>query len=172
MKNYDTKSKFRQIMVCSILLLYGLSTFAQEYSAIEDVDILEEQKTVLMRDYPHIFTGVEIKDVRKINSKHSKVFYENGNQQYEAVVNSDRKDMLLVATCRVISEKEMPEVVMDAFKNSKYENWDIIETFEVTTPDSGLFYRIDVSKNNTMNEKEEIKSIFYTHLGQYRKPPY
>lgn len=156
----------------AILFLTHCIGFAQEGSVIKDVDILEKQKTVLMEDYPHVFTEVEIKDVQKINSRHSKVIYEKGNQQYEAVVNSGRKDMLLVATSRVMNEKEMPNIVMDVFKSSKYKNWNIEKTFEVTTPYSSAFYRIDVSKKNKAQKKKKTKSIFYTHLGQYKKPPY
>jgi len=155
-----------------MIFFNGLGAFAQEYSVIKYVDVLEKQKIVLKKEYPHVFAEVEIKDVQKINSKQSKVFYEKGNQQYEVVVNSGRKDLLLVATSRVINEKEMPNIVMDAFKSSKYKNWNIEKTFEVTTPYSSLLYRIDVSKKTTGKEKNKIKSLFYSHLGQYKKPPY
>ncbi len=172
MKNYKMTIKLKHFIVYTMFFLYGLSAFAQEHSTIKDVDILEKQKIVLMKDYPHIFTGVEIKDVQKINSKHSKVIYENDNQQYEAVVNSDRKDMLIVATSRVINEKEMPSIVMDAFQSSEYKNWNIEKTFEVTAPNSNLFYRIDVSEKKSGDEKDKIESLFYTHMGAYKKPPY
>ncbi len=171
MKKYKMTFKFKHLMVSSMLFFNGLSAFAQEYSVIKDVDVLEKQKTVLKEDYPHYFTGVEIKDVQKINDRQSKVFYEKGNQQYEVVVNSGRKDLLLVATSRVINEKEMPNIVMDVFKSSEYKNWNIEKTFEVTTSYSSLFYRIDVSKKTEKKEKK-TKSLFYTHLGQYKKPPY
>jgi len=170
MKKY--KIKFKHIIVYSMIFFNGLGAFAQEYSVIKYVDVLEKQKIVLKKEYPHVFAEVEIKDVQKINSKQSKVFYEKGNQQYEVVVNSGRKDLLLVATSRVINEKEMPNIVMDAFKSSKYKNWNIEKTFEVTTPYSSLLYRIDVSKKTTGKEKNKIKSLFYSHLGQYKKPPY
>lgn len=172
MKKYKMKFKFKHLIMSSMLFFNGLNAFAQEGSVIKDVDVLEKQKTVLMEDYPHVFTEVEIKDVQIINDRQSKVFYEKGNQQYEAVVNSGRKDLLLVATSRVMNEKEMPNIVMDAFKSSKYKSWNIEKTFEVTTPYSSLFYRIDVSKKTTGKEKKKIKSLFYTHLGQYKKPPY
>ncbi len=155
-----------------IFLLTHCIALAQEGSVIEDVDILEKQKTVLTNNYPHVFRTVEIKDVQKLNSRQSKVFYEKGNQQYEAVVNSGRKDMLLVATSKVMNENEMPNIVMDAFKRSKYKNWNIEKTFEITTPYSSGFYRIDVSKKNKAQKKKKTKSLFYTQLGQYKKPPY
>lgn len=164
--------KFKLIIMLFMLFFNDLTAFAQEGSIIVDPDILEKQKTVLMKNYPHEFTEVEIKDVQKINSSQSKVFYEKGYQQYEVVVNSGRKDMLVVATSRVINEKEMPNIVMDAFKRSKYKNRDIEKTFEVTNSYSSPFYRIDVSKKNKTKEKKKIKSLFYTHLGQYKKPPY
>ncbi len=168
-KNISAKIIFNFLV---ILFLTHCIAFAQEGSMIRDVDILENQKTVLMQNYPHIFTEVEIKGVQKINSRHSKVFYEIGNQQYEAVVNSGSTEMLLVATSKVLNEKEMPNIVMDAFKSSEYKSWNIEKTFEVTTPYSSRFYRIDVSNNNKAEEKNKVKSLFYTHLGRYKKPPY
>jgi len=172
MKNYKMKFELKLFVVSSMLFFNGLIASAQEYSVIKDVDVLEKEKTVLKEDYPHVFIEVEIRDVQKINDRQSKVFYQKGNQQYEAVVNSGREDLLLVATSRVINEKEMPNIVMDAFKNSKYNSWNIERTFEVTTPYTSVFYRIDVSKENIADEKKKFESLFYTHLGQYEKPPY
>ncbi len=160
------------LIVSSFLFFNGLNALAQEGSVLKDVDILENQKTVLKEDYPHVFAEVDIKDVQKISDKHSKVFYKKGEDQYEAVVNSGRKDLLLVATSKVMNESEMPNVVMDAFKSSKYKRWNVDKTYEVTTPYSSLFYRIDVSKNKGGNKEKKTKSLFYTHLGQYKKPPY
>jgi hypothetical protein len=168
-KNISAKIIFNFLV---ILFLTHCIAFAQEGITIRDVDILEKQKTVLMEKYPHIFTEVEIKGVQKINSRHSKVFYEIGDQQYEAVVNSGSTEMLLVATSKVLNDKEMPNIVMDAFKSSEYKSWNIENTFEVTTPYSSLFYRIDVLDNNKAQELKKIKSLFYTHLGRYKKPPY
>jgi len=72
----------------------------------------------------------------------------------------------------VLNEKEMPNIVMDAFKSSEYKSWNIEKTFEVTTPYSSPFYRIDASNNNKSEEKNEIKSLFYSNLGRYKKSPY
>ena len=80
--------------------------------------------------------------------------------------------MMLIAKCRVVEEDEMRKIILDAFKSSKYKNWDIEKTFEVKTPYSGLFYRIDISKKTYVKKKKKIKSLFYTHLGQYKEPPY
>jgi len=139
---------------------------------INDVDVLARQKTVLMENYPGAFTEVEIRGVQEINPTQSKVYYEIGNQQFEAVVNSGSKDMLLVATAREINETEVPNIVMDAFKSSEYKEYNIEKTFEVKTPYSNYFYRIDVSEKNKAEETGQIKSLFYTYLGRFEKPPY
>jgi len=168
-KNIATKTIFNFLI---LFFLSHLVAFSQEGIMIKDVDVLAQQKTVLTQNYPHIFTEVEIIGVQKINSRHSKVFYEIGNQQFEAVVNSADNDMLLVATSKVLNEKEMPNIVMDAFKSSEYKSWNIEKTFEVTTPYSSPFYRIDASNNNKAEEKNEIKSLLYSNLGRYKKSPY
>ncbi len=172
MKEIPTTYILKFHIYLAFLLLKGVSVFAQSGSVLKDVDILENQEIVLKEDYPNVFAEVDIKKVQKINNKHTKVYYEKGNQHYEAVVNSGRKDLLLVATSKLITENELPNIVMDAFKSSKFKNWNIVKTFEVLTPYSSLFYRIDVTKNKRKKDESKIRSLFYSHLGQYKKPPY
>jgi len=173
MENQNLKHPVK-LVISFVMILISTSSiaFAQAGSVIQDVDMLEKHKTVLMEDYPNLFTEVEIVDVQRISERHSKVFYKKGNQQFEAVVNSDRQDMLLVATSRVLNVNEVPNIVMDAFRSSKYKKWNIEKTFEVTTPYSSLFYRIDVSRKKRAQDKMKVKSLFYSHLGQYKKSPY
>ncbi len=174
MKHTINKTKSAKI-IFNLLVIFFLShytSFAQEGTMIKDMDVLAQQKTVLVQNYPHIFTEVEIIGVQKLNSRYTKVFYEIGNQQFEAVVDSDDNKMLLVATCKLLNEKDVPNVVMDAFKSSKYKSWNIEKTFEVTTPYSSPFYRIDVSNKNKSQGEKEIKSLFYSNLGRDEIPPY
>lgn len=161
---YLNKLKFRFII---IFLLCNLNAVAQEGAQIKDVDILEEQKKVIMEDYPFHFENVKITNVEQINSKHSKVYYIQDSINYEAVVNSNRKDMLLIATAREIPIAELPDIVKDVFKASENGSSSIIKAFIVTTPYSSGFYRIDFK-----GDEKELESIYYDKLGQYQKPPY
>lgn len=172
MKNYKMNFEYKLLIMVFVLFYNCINAFAQNGILIDDLDILEKQTTVMKEYYPQIFAEVEIKDVQKINSRQSKVLFEKDNQQYEAVVNSSREELLLVATSRVVNEKELPKIVMDAFNNSKYKSWNVEKTFEVKTPYSGQFYRIDVSQKNEKTQKKEIESLFYTDLGQFKNPPY
>lgn len=157
-------SKF-SLMIISLLL--NLNVVAQEGVQIKDVDILEEQKKVIMEDYPLHLEKVNITNVEQINSKHSKVYYIKDSINYEAVVNSNRKDMLLIATAREIPISELPEIVKDVFKASENGSSLINKAFIVTTPYSSGFYRIDFNRN-----EKEMESIYYDKWGQYQKPPY
>ena len=158
------KLKFRLIITP---LLLSINVVAQEGAPIKDVGILEEQKKVLVQDYPHHFEKVNITNVEQFSPKHSKVYYTKEGVNYEAVVNSDRKDLLLVATAREIPIAELPAIVKDALKASENGSSPIKKAFIVSTPYSSGFYRIDINQN-----AKETKSVYYDKLGQYQKPPY
>lgn len=150
-----------QILV--FLFFISMSAVAQK----KDLGVVAEQKKVLIQNYPGLFVEDEINIIEKLDSKHSKIHYTRNNVNFEAVVNSNRKELLLVATCEEILEEQLPAIVKDAFLESKYRSSKIVKTFIVSTPYGSDFYRMDVNQ-----KKKKIKSIFYTHLGTYKKPPY
>ncbi len=159
--------KFRVLISLFFICMFA---FAQKDSHIKDVDELAEQKRIMFQNYPGLFMEKEINNVEKLDSKHSKIFYTINNVNFEAVVNSNMKDLLLVATCQEIQEEKLPAIVIDAFHESKYGSSKIEKSFIVTTPYSSNFYRIDV--NQKKKKEKNMKSLFYDHLGKYRKPPY
>jgi hypothetical protein len=133
----------------------------------KDSVVLAEQKKVLFQNYPGVFVDEEINIIEKLDSKHSKIYYTRNNVNYETVINSNRKELLLIATCEEIPEEKLPAIVKDAFLESKYGSYKIVKSFVVSIPYASNFYRIDVNQ-----KKKKIKSIFYTHLGTYKQPPY
>lgn len=72
---------------------------------------------------------------------------------------------MLVATCRVIKNDELPDIVKDVF--TKDVKGKIEKAYEVTTPYTAEIYRIDYVKKDG-----ELKSIFYNELGAVQKAPY
>ena len=124
----------------------------------------------MVENYPEVFSKVEIKRVEKLNNKHSKVYYTKGSSNFEAIVNSDRKDLLLIANCEEIAVKKLPAIVYDSFRQSEYGNYKIQKAFIVRIPYSSEFYRLDINEGN--KDGHSYKSIFFTDTGQYRTPPY
>jgi hypothetical protein len=146
------------------------TAMGQTGSEIRDTDILAQQKKVYASYYPHLFTEHQIKKVETLNNKHSKVYYTVNNINYEAIVNSRQKDLLLVANCEEISRDQVPDIVIDAFYKDFDKTATIINTFRVTTPYSSGFYRIDFQ---TINSESTIKSpVFYDNKGTRISAPY
>jgi hypothetical protein len=75
---------------------------AQSFTEIKDVDILADSRIVLEKVNPSVFDTLVVKDVMELNDKHSKVIYEDEGIYCEVIVNSHRKDMLLIATARSV----------------------------------------------------------------------
>ena len=163
---YFKKLKFRLLIFLSFI---GMNTYAQIGSQIEDVDVLAEQKRVMIENYPGQFREEEIIKVEKKGSKRSIIYYTRNNVNFEAVVNSDRRDLMLIATCEEIPESKLPAIVKDNFLQSKSGENKIEKVFLVTTPISSIFYRIDITPKG---KYKKMKSLFYSNRGSYMKPPY
>ena len=150
-----------------ILLLFTTSlSFGQKNSPIKDADELEREKEVLVSTYPHIFTVDEINDVRVINDRHSIVYHTRNGVNYETVINSATKDMMLIATCQEISVNALPAVVSASLEKTE----PVQKAFIVTTPDSAEFYRVDVRVED--DKATLIKSLFFDHMGNEMQAPY
>ena len=168
------KSILRTFCVLLTVYLFPVSSIAQSGASVEDTDMLKQRKIVLMEDYPHIFKAAQIINVSELDQKHSVVSYTIAGNYYETVVNSDRKDLLLVATCKQIHLANIPDIVKDSFNRSESGSKDIVKAFEVTTPTSSVFYRLDAVVSETIKNDTHPKtgSFFFDELGHYMNPPY
>lgn len=152
-------------IILGVIIFNSSNLFAQHSSQIKDVDELKKEDKVLVESYPNVFKGAEISKVEKLNSTHSKVHYLVDGNIFEAIVNADRKDLLLVATCELIKNDDLPQLVKNVF--TKEVKGKIEKSFAVTTPYSSQIYRIDYVKKDG-----ELKSVFYDKLGAVQKAPY
>lgn len=168
---FRTQIRMKHIyhIVFHAMNFFSVCVYGQEGSKIRDMGMLEKQKQVMAETYPGIFTMDEIDSIKKLDEEHSMVSYRKFGRHYEAVVNSDRKDMLLVANCEEIPTGELPEIVRNAFSKSKDGGQAIHDAYIVTTPGSSDFFRIDFSDPENAGI---LKSVFYTDLGEYHIPPY
>lgn len=161
-----SKSKHLLTGITILLLMSVFRLPAQPYSQIRDVDILADKQIVLHLDYPRQYDTVKIIGMNQISPKHTKVSYLQHGIYCEAIVNSDRKDMLLVATGVAIPEEEVPGPVMAAFKKSEYGDWKITNTLAMRTPYGSWFYAIDTEYGDT------FLRVFYNELGAPINAPY
>ncbi len=153
----------------SLVFIFMLSVsqlFAQPYSSIEDVDILEQQKDVLRQKYEHEFDELDILGGNRIDEIHTMIAYKKDGIYHEAVLNSERNEMMLVSTAAHIPVEDVPDVVMNAFKDSEYGNMEIVKTFQVDTPYGEDFIRIDVK------EDDETERVYFNELGVIQKDLY
>ena len=149
-----------------VLFSISLKMLAQQGAPIGDVATLSKQKKYFCETYQGVFKNEEINRIEKINAKHSKIYYTRNKVNFEAVVNSDRNEMLLVVNCQQIPIDKLPPIVKDAFHRSKYGKLKIEKAFIAANDMSADFYRIDVLVNS------KSKSLFYTDLGAGMESPY
>ncbi|MBA3899755.1 MAG: hypothetical protein H0X62_06010 [Bacteroidetes bacterium] len=142
---------------------------AQGNPQVRDRDILEKQKSVLIKAYPHIFETADIKDVIKISGQHSKVIYIRDSVCHESYISSGRKDMLLLETAALINTDLVPEIVKDAFKDSRYKNYEISRVFIVSRPYGERLYRLDIINRD---DKNDIKEIYFDKSGHPGSSPF
>jgi len=163
--NYSKQRKIKQIIVS---FLISFKVFAQQGAPAGDVASLATQKKYFSETYQGVFKTEEITNIEKIDDKHSKIYYTRSNKDFEAIVSSYK--LLLVANCEQITIDKLPAIIKDNFKKSKYGNLKIEKAFIASNNISADFYRIDVYLND--KNKKHIKSLFYTDIGGYMKPPY
>lgn len=140
-----------------------LSLISQEYSYLQDVDYIQEHEVFLKREFPHAFDGMKVEGIKKVDDKHTMIAFTMNNEYYEVVVNSERKEMLLVVKYHKISQSDAPQVVLDAAK-SKYKG-EITQCFEVQEPSSEEYFAVVLKKDG------KKKRVYFNHLGQFKKRP-
>lgn len=161
-------SRKMKTLFLSFLIYFSYSTLikAQPFSEIVDIDLLSNEEVVLVREHPHMLDTLRIIDIYDIDGKHSKIaFYEEGIY-CEAIVNSERKDLMLVATGVGIPQDEVPEIVMDVVKEGDFGSWEIYNTMVMRTPYSPWFYAIDVRQDSVHLR------LFYNSKGVMKNAPY
>ncbi len=73
--------------------------------------------------------------------------YVKDNQEYKSVY---AKDGILMHTSRIIKDSELPKAVINAFRKSEYNDWDIVEEKEKINkknPDQDI-YKLKVQKGD------------------------
>jgi hypothetical protein len=153
-------------ILLGILILSFFRLPAQPFSQIRDVDILADQRIVLHLDYPRQYDTLKIIRMKQISPKHTRISYIQHGIYCEAIINSDRKDMLLVASGVAIPEEEVPGPVLAAFEKSDYGDWKITGILAMRTPYESWFYAIDAEYGDT------FLRLFYNELGAPVNAPY
>lgn len=150
----------------SFLLFFSSSIIAQDYAPIEDTDLIDKHKGVLKTALPHSFDNLKIGGVYRINKKFSSIVYFENDVYNEAIVNSARKDMLLIITLTEITESNAPKIVVDNHKISEFGDWKILRILSVRSPQGETYYAVDIKSDN------ENKRLFYDDFGKSKIAPY
>ncbi len=158
------------IVLLLLFIVHSIGSSGQVLTPTEDVAAFEENKTFYLHAYPHILEKAEITGIERLNEKHTKIYYTEGINNYETVVNSARKDLLLIATCMQIPLDKLPAIVRDVAKKTSNDKMKIINAFKVQTPYSSEFYRVDIQSSDSL--VSQTKALFFDQTGQYVEPPY
>jgi hypothetical protein len=148
-----------------LIALFTCTAHAQE--PIEDPDLLNKEMTVLKKAHPHLFKHATIQKVIRIDDNHSVIQYLKDSVYHETIVNSGRKDMLLLETGKLIAQEELPDIVHDAYQNNDAENRETTAFFKVERPNGEQLYRIDVKEN----EERQVVSLYYDVYGHPAASP-
>ncbi len=154
------------LMIIAALFTITTHLDGQAFTEIKDVDILSKQHLVLETQFPLRFDTVEILGTTPLRGRLTKVSYLDEGAYCEVILNSDRKDMLLVAMGVYIPGTEVPGPVLDAFRKSEYGNRDVTASLAMRTPYGPWFYAVDVNRGDT------VLRLFYDELGHPKKAPY
>lgn len=160
------KDIMKKLIIALILMISWGYSSGQAYSEIKDVDMINEKSILIERDFPSHLDTIAIMDVKPIDKDHSKIIYYDSDIRCEAIVNTGRKDMLLVATAVEIPIDEVPGYIFKAKKDTDYANWEVLKTHAMKTPYENWFYAIDVEKN------EKTERIYFNRFGGILKKPY
>jgi hypothetical protein len=160
------KTKLNLILLFSFTLIISFQLLGQAFTDIKDVDILENQRIVVEKENPYLFDTLRILDVTKVDNKLSKITYLDEGIYHEAIVNDERKDMLLIATAIELPKERVPEIINDILTDEKYKNWNKDKILMMKTPYESWFYAIDMSNG------DEHQRLYFDKLGAYKIPPY
>ena len=153
-----------------LLIFFSFGMVAQNYSPIKDVDVLEQQNKVLQKIYSDKFNQLKIKSVYNINDKHTAIGYIEGGSYSEVVVNSDKKDMLIVLSSYEIAKKDIPKLIHDVWEKDYSDNWELDKVLYAKTPYGDVYY-VTVMKQKTKDNQINWKRVFYNDKGQKQTPP-
>ncbi|MGC9343849.1 MAG: hypothetical protein ACP5E3_14180 [Bacteroidales bacterium] len=140
--------------------------YGQPYSKIEDTDVIEEQQVVLQQKFPHYFEGLIIDSLYIINSKLSKLSYVKDDVYHEAIINRDVDDLMIVAIAAELPREGVPEVILNALKDSDYGESEVLNFYYVTIPYQEDFYAFDIAENGGFDR------VFFNDLGVLQADPY
>lgn len=154
------------LLTIPMYFLTGIFVKGQPFSEIVDVDILANKEVVLVREHPHKLDTLRIVEIFDIDDKHSKIVFYEDNIYCEAIVNSERKNLMLVATGVGIPQEEVPDIVMDVVEEGNFGSWEIYNTLVMRTPYSPWFYAIDVKQDSVHLR------LFYNSKGSVKEAPY
>ncbi|CAG5085936.1 hypothetical protein [Parvicella tangerina] len=153
----------------TLSLILGLAAtslmIGQNYAPIKDVSTLKKHEIVLSKTFPSKFEHLKIKNVYKINDKHTAVGYLEDETYHEVVVNNNKEEMLLVANSVEVTTKEVPGIIQQNWKESFGKKWKMDKVLYSKTPYGEDFYTVVMYQTNKDNSKEWNRE----HYDEYGK---
>lgn len=158
---------FQNLLLFLIISIININySTAQTNFNENEVSMIEIDRNPILKDFSPSFTDIELHNIIRIDSKHSKIYYTKRNTNFEAVINSNEKTPLLIASFKEINIESLPIAIKNIFDSSRYGITEILKVFITSSLNEIDYFRIDIFYKN------KSKSLYYNKLGRYHKPPY
>ena len=139
---------------------------AQTFQPVEDPNTIEKYEVLLKKQYPHMHQRIVVTNVQKINDRFALITYENGSHEFDALVNNQKEDMLLVATYHKIEKQDVPRIVKDNVKEEMTGSEKAMAYFEVMELETSTYYAVEVASN------DDKSRLHFTSHGRIKESPY
>ena len=157
---------FRIIIIpfCFILLISS-STVGQ--TATLEGDERAQMIRDVMAAYPQEFRRIDIQSIYRLDEHYAVMTYQSAGTEWEAVLQVDGIDPILVETGQKLSKDEWPDMIVDAFRQGSHARSSIIAIFKVSTPYGEQGYRANLQ---TDESDPVVDRLYFDAFGRPLKP--
>ncbi|MBK8557992.1 MAG: hypothetical protein IPL65_20610 [Lewinellaceae bacterium] len=122
----------------------------------------------ILAAYPNHFHAVDIISIKRLDRHYLRLNYKSDGKQWEAVLQTDDTDPVLVETAQVLPPEGWPGFIIAACKKSEFASWQIIKVLKVSSPYGDPGYRVDVCPD--LDQKAQTRRLYFDPFGQPDKP--
>ncbi|MEZ5032590.1 MAG: hypothetical protein R2787_14460 [Saprospiraceae bacterium] len=153
------------ITFLSFFLLISSSTLGQT------VTLEGEERAQMIRDvmaaYPQEFRAIDIQSIYRLDEHYAVMTYQSTGTEWEAVLQADGIDPILVETGQKLSKDEWPDMIVDAIRQGSHARSSIIAMFKVSTPYGKQGYRANLQ---TRESDPVVDPLYFDAFGRPLKP--
>lgn len=152
-------------------LVYSLLMTSSAYGQM--TVLLGDEREQMIRDvmaaYPKEFKSIDILSMKKLDDHYLAMSYTSGGSEWEAILQIDGIDPILVESGKVIPPVKWRELIVEAVRQRGYATSSIERMLQVSNPYGEQGFRVDIH-NDEMNEDDV--HLYFDPFGNLGKPLY